>query len=141
MLNRAGLSEELIIRVLVENLQATKVISTIVNDGQITDTLVNPGYSVRQRAVQVALDLYGRRRPSKPVEHRPRVELHMNLTEAVLTERLTGNPILDDETRQRVIESEEFKNDPLAQGCWEGPSPSPSADEDKGEAEPDPWDF
>ena len=92
MLDRVGLSEERIIRVLVENLQATKVVSTIVNDGQITGVLVHPDYSVRQRAVQVALDLYGRRRPSEPVEHRPRVELHMNLTEAVLTEQLTGSP-------------------------------------------------
>ena len=141
MLDRVGLSEEMIIRVMVENLQATKVISTIVNDGQITGVLVYPDYSVRQRAAQIALDLYGRRRPSEPVEQRPRVELHLNLHEAVLTEQLTGNPILDDETRQRVINSEEFKSDPIAQSCWEEPPPSPSVDEDKGEAEPKPWEF
>ena len=145
MLDRVGLSEERIIRALLESFEATKVVATATRDGRVTHVVEHPDYSVRQRAVQLALDLCGRRRPSEPVEQRPRVELHMNLHEAVLTEQLTGNPILDDETRERVINSEKFKNDPLVKGCWEGPWPSPSApstDEDnKGEADPPPWNF
>ena len=142
LLDRVGLSEAQIAQVHSENLRATKVVATATRDGAITDILEVPDYPTRQRAVQAAWALLGRNRPPEPVEPPP-PPFVLNITprDAVLTEQLTGTAILDDQTRQRVLESEEFKNDPVSQGCWKGPSPSPSVDEDKGEAEPDPWDF
>ena len=131
LLDRVGLSEERILRVLMDNLEATKVVSTIVTEGKVSDVLLHPDYAVRQRAAQLALELYGRRRATEPEVDRPVIEYRLTLLQATQVERLTGTRILNDEQQQQAIDSGVLDIDPSEAARLAAGLPLPAKADDR----------
>jgi len=63
-----GLADEDVARAHRENLQATKVVATASQDGQITDVIERPDYATRQRAVSDAWRINDRMKPGSAAE-------------------------------------------------------------------------
>ncbi len=121
MLDRKGLSEERIAEVHAENLEATKIVATATQNGQITDVLERPDYATRQRAVQTAYRLRGRDRFDEGGSSQPLILVLREETKRK-AERLAGKtldiqvrPVDEDEPfpePKQIVAAEPTPHDP-----------------------------
>jgi phage terminase small subunit len=94
LLDRKGLSDERLAEIHAENLAATKVVAVARNmQGQITEVLEKPDFSVRQRAVKDAWVLRGRIGSNDEEGGQP-VQINILVATARKVENLVGRKIL-----------------------------------------------